>query len=145
MRNLLKSQSDTEVVYKAEKHWTSYILPIIFTVIGMVGILPVIFGSGSVRIIGIILLYVFFKGAKSLAEIIKTKIYLTKDYITISTGIFGSTVSDISLEKLEGISLSQNFIGKLLNFGTLYVSTGEVRQRYIIKNPMQLRSKIINY
>lgn len=149
MKNLLNVRADkddaVEVLYNAEKHWTSYLFPIIFTTIGLVGFIPFILGSGTVRIIGIVLLCVFFKGVKSLAEIIKTKIYLTKEHITISTGIFGSTVSDIALKKLEGISLSQNFIGRILNFGTLSVSTGEVTQRYIIKNPMKLRTKIINH
>ena len=149
MKNLLHLETnpihETEIIYNAEKHWTSYVFPVMFTVVGVIGFIPLILGSGSIRMIGIILLYIFFRGVKSLAEIIKTKIYLTKEHITISTGIFGSTVSDIALKKLEGISLSQNFIGRLLNFGTLSVSTGEVRQKYIIKNPMQLRSKIINY
>lgn len=148
MRNLLSStnvlSSNTGIEYEAEQHWITYVLPVLYVLIGIVGIVPVVFGFGLLRIIGFGLLFIFFKGAKRILEIYKTKIYLSSRHLCIQQGILNNSVHDIALEKLEGIHLAQSFIGKYLNFGTLYVSTGEVSQQYRIKDPFILRSKILN-
>lgn len=38
--------------------------------------------------------------------------------------------------------LSQSYLGKEINCGTLIVSTGGVTQSYFIENPMELREQI---
>lgn len=147
MRNILSSSepfiSNATIEYEAEQHWIIYMLPIFYVAVGLVGLLPAIFGFGLLRVIGIGLLFMLFKGAKKILEINKTKIYLSATHLCIQQGILNNSVHDIALEKLEGIHLAQSFIGKYLNFGTLYVSTGEISQQYRIKDPFTLRSKIL--
>ena len=149
MENLLKSSkpqsfNPINITYTAPKHWISYLLPIVLIVVGSIGIIPMIFGYGYLRLIAMFLLFLLFKGVKKLLEIRNTKIYLTETHISISQGVFSKIVTDISLQKLEGIQLYQNFIGKILNYGTLEISTGNISQKYTIKNPTELRSLIVN-
>uniref|UniRef100_UPI0025C5F0F8 PH domain-containing protein n=1 Tax=Chryseobacterium sp. TaxID=1871047 RepID=UPI0025C5F0F8 len=61
-------------------------------------------------------------------------------YLTLSTGILGKIFSDISLNKVEGMWVLQSFLGKMLNFGSLVVTTGGVTHLYSIENPMELRN-----
>ena len=147
MKNLLhtgeQDQLHTDIEYKAEQHWIIYVVPIVYVVVGVVGILPAIFGVGILRLVGFALLFLLFKGCKRILEIQKTKIFLSSTHLCIQQGILSNTLNDIALEKLEGIQLNQSLMGKYLNFGTLYVSTGEISQQYKIKNPLALRSKIL--
>jgi hypothetical protein len=148
MKNLLETttfqESNHLIIYEAQKHWISLVIPILFIVVGIIGILPAVSGAGILKFIGFFLLFLLFKGLKALLSFINIKIYLTENYLTIIQGVFGKTTLDIPIQKLEGIILNQNFLGKMLNFGTLTVTTGEVAQQYIIKNPEELRDVILN-
>lgn len=148
MKNLLQATiqdfEHDQILYTAKKHWISFVLPVIMIIIGSLGVIFISFGMGIVKVIGFGLLYILYKGIVAILISLNTKVYLTETHLTISQGVFGKTITDIPLNKLEGIYLTQNLFGKILNFGSLLVSTGGVNQSYVIKNPMELRSKIIN-
>ena len=144
--SLLSTKSNTinlSLVFEARQHWIVYVLPSVYVLVGLVGVIPAIFGFGLLRLISFVLIFLLMIGIKQLIAIFRTKIYLTNEYLTISAGIYTTRIIDISLQKLEAIEVSQNLLGKILNFGTLYVSTGEIIQHYRIKDPLLLRSKII--
>lgn len=147
MKNLLNSSVQSErtpiVLYTASKHWISLVIPIIYILLGLVGIVFTSFGVGMLKLMGFGLLYLLYKGVVAILKFINTKIYLTEDHLTVSHGILGKSVNDIPLNKLEAVFLNQNFLGRILNYGTLTTSTGEITQAYVIKNPMELRSKIV--
>ncbi|WP_175623332.1 PH domain-containing protein [Chryseobacterium schmidteae] len=147
MNNLLNSSfrtaNTTNILYTANKHWISLVIPTIFVLLGLVGIVFTSFGVGLLRLIGFGLLYLMYKGIVAILKYIYTKIYLTEEHLTVTYGILGKSVNDIPLNKLEAVILTQNFLGRILNFGTLTASTGDVTQAYVIKNPLELRSKII--
>ncbi len=147
MKNLLELKSpvsdNLEIIYCAKKHWIIYVIPILLIIVGIIGILPTIYGVGFVRLIGLALLYLLFRGVRSIIRIETSKIFLTKTHLTISTGLFGKTIYDISLQKLEGVALSQNMFGKMLNFGILTVSTGDLQQSYHLANPLELRNLLL--
>ncbi|MBS9768642.1 MAG: PH domain-containing protein [Flavobacteriaceae bacterium] len=72
-----------------------------------------------------------------------TRIYLYKHYITLRTGILSKNLDDISLNKYEGLSVSQSWLGRILNYGVLAISTGEISQFYLIEKPLELRKHIL--
>ena len=129
-------------LYEPKNHWISYLIPIILLTIGSLGILSNLIDRGTFQISSLLYIYFLYTGVINLTKIINTKITLSENYLSISKGIFGRTITDISLEKLEGIFFSQNFIGKKLNFGILIITTGKIHQKYVIKDPMILREKI---
>jgi len=96
------------------------------------------------QILDIGLIYLFAKGLFKLLNNLNTKIYLRYKQLSIETGGLSKQVQDISINKLEGIVVTQNIIGKLFNFGSLIISTGGIHCNYYISNPMELRDKIIN-
>ncbi|MCL1689454.1 PH domain-containing protein [Elizabethkingia anophelis] len=137
--------SSEPIKYEAKIHWFSYVIPIFFIAIGSIGVLYFLllgyaFMFGFMGIISLFLIFLFIKGIIKVIRNKNTKIYVTDNYLTLSTGILGKTFSDISLNKLEGMWVHQSFLGKMLNFGSLIVTTGGVTHLYSIENPMELRS-----
>lgn len=99
---------------------------------------------GFIGIIALSLAFLFVKGVIKLLRNRSTKVYVTDHHVSFSTGILGKTLSDLSLNKLEGMQLHQSLLGKTLNFGTLVVTTGDVTNSYFIENPMELRKVLLN-
>jgi len=151
MKNLLTDFDTTSepVNYEAKIHWISYLIPVLYIIFGSVGVLYILLLGytsilGFIGIIALFLAFLFVKGVIKLLRNRSTKIYVTDHHVSFSTGILGKTLSDLSLNKLEGMQLHQNLLGKMLNFGTLVVTTGDVTNTYFIENPMELRSILLN-
>ncbi|NML70801.1 PH domain-containing protein [Chryseobacterium sp. RP-3-3] len=151
MKDLLTDfkTSSESINYEARVHWISYVIPVFFTVIGSVGVLYFLllgykFMLGFMGIISLFLIFLFIKGIIKIIRNKNTKIYVTDNHLSFSTGILGKTLSDLSLNKLEGMQLQQSFLGKTLNFGTLVVTTGGMTHSYFIENPMELRSALLH-
>lgn len=131
------------ILYQAKIHWTLFIIPFLFTLIGVIGFLPLLFFRGFTQIIGLLLVALFCKGVYSMFNLFSTKIYLTDRHLCISAGIFNTTILDLSLDKIEGIELQKSVFGKILNYGNLLISTGEITQRISISKPEEMRLKIL--
>lgn len=148
MENLLATSEystySEDIIFKAKIHWISFIIPTLLIMVGTLGF----FGLNVkdmivVKLFSYYLVYIFFKGLLAFLRILKTDINLSEKRLTIVTGLFGRTTSDISLSKLEGMSLFQTFGGRLFGYGQLKVTTGEVSHTYRIKKPMELRRIIL--
>lgn len=151
MKNLLTGFDTTSepMNYEAKIHWISYVVPVLYIIFGSVGVLYILLLGyksilGIIGIIALILAFLFVKGVIKLLRNRSTKVYVTDHHVSFSTGILGKTLSDLSLNKLEGMQLHQSLLGKTLNFGTLVVTTGDVTNSYFIENPMELRSILLN-
>lgn len=133
------------ILFQAKIHWISYVIPILFTVIGSVGFLPLLFtkGAGIIQVISLVLVFLFIKGGVKLLNLYFTKIFITADHLSISSGFITSNVVDIPLNRIEGVFLTQNFMEKILNGGSLSVTTGLVNLKYTIADPFELRKFII--
>lgn len=151
MKDLLTDfkTSAESVNYEARVHWISYVIPVFFIVIGSVGVLYFLllgykFMLGYIGIISLFLIFLFIKGIIAVIRNKNTKISVTDNHLSFTTGILGKTLSDLSLNKLEGMHLHQSFLGKTLNFGTLVVTTGGMTHSYFIANPMELRNVLLH-
>ena len=131
-------------LYEAKIPWISNVFSILLIIMGFFGFLILTFTDRFAQILGIGLIYLFAKGLFKLLNNLNTKIYLRYKQVSIETGVLSKQVQDISINKLEGITVTQNIIGKLFNFGSLIISTGGIHCNYYISNPMEFRNKIIN-
>ena len=149
MENLLvnnKIMVETKpILFQAKIHWISYVIPILFTAVGSVGFVPLLFtkGVGIIQIIALALVFLFIKGGVKLLNLYFTKIFITDNHLSISSGFITSNVVDIPLNSIDGVFFTQNFLEKNLNCGSLLVTTGLVNLKYTIANPFELRKFII--
>ena len=73
-----------------------------------------------------------------------TEIAVTNSRFIFKTGFVARQVNEVALRKIEGVSLSQGVIGRILGYGTVQVrGTGSDRVNVrLINDPMKLRSKV---
>lgn len=119
MKNLLTDFDTTSepVNYEAKIHWISYVVPVLYIIFGSVGVLYILLLGyksilGFIGIIALSLAFLFVKGVIKLLRNRSTKIYVTDHHVSFSTGILGKTLSDLSLNKLEGMQLHQSLLEK---------------------------------
>ncbi len=164
MRDLLHDtkQEQENIIYEAKLHWILYVKPMLIIIMAI----PVMylymvtfwFSLSEFKIVvpefklinifqfiipAIILYWVLIKGVWRFLYLKMTRIYLTNKGLTLETGILAKYIDDIALNKYEGMSIHQSLLGRILNYGVLVVSTGELNQGYKIAKPLVLREYIL--
>ena len=68
---------------------------------------------------------------------------LTTRRLIFKKGIVKRTSFELLLRKCEGIRIEQSILGRLLDYGSVLVTTGEATNRYdYIKHPLQFSTSI---
>jgi len=80
----------------------------------------------------------------SLVEYVNEEYYITNKRIIIKRGVFSENITDIPIEKLEGIKVVQGFMGSLFKYGnTIILGLGGSRTcLFAIEKPNAVRRKI---
>lgn len=72
-----------------------------------------------------------------------TEYYITNKRLIVKKGIMQRNTSEIRLVKCEGVMVEQSLLGRLFNFGTIKITTGEVVNTYqFIADPIRFRTKL---
>lgn len=131
--------------YRAKIHWISYVFPIFNLVLGIIALVVITQGIGLLSAIFLPFIYLGLKAIVKISTILTTSVYMDENYITAEFGLFNRQSHTISRHKIEGMSLYQNFLGRLLNYGTFIISTGEISNSVMVANPHQFRKELIKY
>ncbi|MCT4263274.1 PH domain-containing protein [Elizabethkingia anophelis] len=147
MENLLIVQKQNteipiDIIYSGKIHWMSYFIPVIQSFLGVIGLLSFAVTIGFFKLISLGLTVLLYKGVVKILQLKFTKIYITKKYLTITTGIINKTTVDISLYRIEGKKVYQSLLGRIFNYGRVYVSTGEITKSFVIANPNEFKDSI---
>lgn len=147
MENLLIVQKQNteipkDIVYGGKIHWMSYCIPVLQSFLGVIGLLSFIVTIGFFKLISLGLTVLLYKGVVRILQLRSTKIFVTKKYLTITTGIINKTTVDISLYRIEGKKVYQSLLGRIFNYGRVYVSTGEITKSFVIANPKEFKDNI---
>ncbi|WP_185264811.1 PH domain-containing protein [Elizabethkingia anophelis] len=147
MENLLIVQKQNteipkDIIYSGKIHWISYFIPVIQSFLGVIGLLSFAVTIGFFKIISLGLTVLLYKGVVKILQLKFTKIYITKKYLTITTGIINKSTVDISLYRVEGTKVYQSIMGRIFNYGRVYVSTGEITKSFVIANPKEFKDSI---
>ncbi len=139
-KNLMDGE---HIVYEARQHWVIYWLPALLVVIAIVQFVVPTGGTG-------LLLQCCFALLLILAAVVwAVNIYggrkdiLTNMRVIFKRGIVRRNSLDLILRRCEGVSISQSIMGRILDYGTVIVSTGEVTNSFShIENPVKFSSMI---
>ena len=147
MENLLIVQKQNteipkDIICSGKIHWMSYFIPVIQSFLGVIGLLSFAVTIGFFKLISLGLTVLLYKGVVKILQLKFTKIYITKKYLTITTGIINRTSVDISLYRVEGTKVYQSIMGRIFNYGRVYVSTGEITKSFVIANPKEFKDSI---
>lgn len=137
---LLKEE---EIKYSASIHWAAFLPGIFWTLIALLA--TQFFAGGEFPYITIIFwawaAYRFIKGLfyKTFTECI-----LTNTRIIYKFGFISRQMIELQLNKCEGVSIDQGLLGRILNYGTVIVTTGGPTNRFhVIADPISFKN-IIN-
>lgn len=135
-QNLMSGEN---VVYRAKLHWIVFMWPAIFLLIALIG-----FGSGSPPAGGLFILLAVLTGLSSFIRYSTSEFGLTNKRVLIKVGLIRRHSLETLLTKVEGISVDQGILGRILGYGTIVVTgTGGMREPFHkISGPLEFRKQV---
>ena len=103
--------ADERIIFIGEIHWMRYARPILII---FLGVLALYWNMWAV------IAYIYYGLSYA----------VTNKRIILKKGILNVEALEIILTKVEGVHIEQSFLGRLLNYGTVVVTTGEVINRF---------------
>ncbi len=139
-KNLMDGET---VIYEARQHWIIYWLPALLVIVAIVQFVIPTESDG-------LMLQCCFALLLLLAALIWAvnihggrKYLLTNKRLILKRGIVKRNSLDLILRRCEGVSISLSIMGRILDYGTVIVSTGEVSNSFShIENPVKFSSMI---
>lgn len=142
--NFLKSQLQPgeEIKYRARIHYFLFVEPLCLLMVG-----GFILCDVSVPIMKWLGITVLFLGLVSLVQRIFVKIgslfVVTNRRVILKTGVLRRRVSELVLNKCEGLQATQSVTGRIFGFGTLVVTTGGATKcYYFVSKPFDFKRAI---
>ena len=132
--------SDEQVVYETKLHTIMFVEPIVALLFLM------LFFIGSL-LSGDLGASLFFLVLAVLPLVLATLAYVGSEFVVTNkrlitkTGVISRSSSDMNFNKIEGLSVDQGIVGRMIDFGTVGVrGTGGFVQRFSrIDKPFQLK------
>ena len=131
------------MVYEARQHWIIYWKPFLLMLLGIaLFAIPTQDVELIVQVIAAAVLFV-------IAAIWAVNIYggrkyiLTTSRLILKRGIVRRESTDLILRRCEGVSIRQSMMGRILSYGTVEVTTGEVVNSFqMIEDPVRFSTQI---
>lgn len=92
-------------------------------------------------------IFLLFIGVVSLVQRVMVKagsVYaVTNKRVILKTGVISRRVLDLVLAKCEGLQIKQSVLGRILNYGTITVTTGGATSSYpYLSDPVGFKREI---
>lgn len=137
--------SNEKIVYKGYLHWFTFMKGIALIVVVWAAVmvlcfynLPEVWAYVAVTLLAIMVAIVYVSLVHT-----NTEYYITNKRLIVKTGILQRNTTELRLAKCEGVMVEQSMLGRLFNFGTISITTGEVVNTYrFIANPIRFRTMI---
>lgn len=137
MGNYVQSNlsSNESVICETKLHWINFAWSIVFVLFTGASAkdLPVLFGISIIVAISVLITF------------ITSEFAVTSKRVMIKVGLISRKTFELNLAKIESVNVSQNILGRLLNYGTITViGTGGSREIfYKINKPIEFRKNIM--
>lgn len=134
-------QAGEEIKYKADIHWYIFAYPVILL------LLSAFFSSAQTGLFYYVSILLLLSGLFQLIKRIllkmDTEYVVTNKKVILKSGILNRDALELVLNKCEGIRINQSFMGRMLGFGSIVVTTGGVTNKFdFITNPIKFRNEI---
>jgi uncharacterized membrane protein YdbT with pleckstrin-like domain len=137
--------NNEQIVHKGHLHWFAYAgglsLIVILWAVAMVIIafnLPEVWAFVAVTLLALLIGYIYVWLVSK-----NTEYYITSKRLIVKKGIVQRNTSELRLVKCEGVMVEQSMLGRLFNYGTIKITTGEVVNTYqFIASPIRFRTKL---
>lgn len=131
------------VIYRAKLHWIVFFWPVMWLAIAIL----VISKSGNVGPqggVGFLTLLAIVTGVSALIKYRTSEFALTNKQVIMKTGLIKRQSLEVLLNKVEGVTVDQSVLGRILGFGAITVNgTGGTRDPFRkISSPLEFRKQV---
>lgn len=144
-KEIEKEAEDEEIVlYEVKKHWIDLVVPIFLIPLFFLYFWNIFLNSHSffswIIMFSILGLIVY-----PIARFKSDRIVVTNKFVHIKSGVLNPIETDIPINELESLELSQTTMGRMFDYGFLaYITDGERKDYGNIKTPEELEYIIEN-
>lgn len=134
-------QAGEEIKYKADIHWYIFVYPAALILLGA------FFSSAPEGILYYTGLILLLLGVIQLVKRVLFKMgaeyIVTNRKVVLKSGLFSRDALELTLNKCEGLRITQSALGRILGFGAIVVTTGGATNTFkFIADPMRFRNEI---
>lgn len=139
-KNLMEGE---QVIYESRQHWIIYWKPFLLMLLGIaLFAIPTQDVELMVQIIAAVVIFIV-AGIWALNIYGGRKYILTTNRLILKRGIIRRESTDLILRRCEGVSIRQSMMGRILSYGTVEVTTGEVVNSFqLIEDPVRFSTHI---
>ncbi len=129
-----------KVVHEAKQHSIIYTGPII---IALLSFLVFLIPAEPLVVVCIAIVIWAFAIGWAISIYGGRQYVVTTNRLIFKRGIINRNSHELLLKKCEGVQVDQSILGRMLDYGTVNVTTGEVSNSYkYISHPMKFTTKI---
>ncbi|QDK38452.1 PH domain-containing protein [Bdellovibrio sp. NC01] len=121
---MFKLRENEEIKFTAKFHWSDYIVTGFWALLFTPAVMVSIFGNAKNFSTWPLLLIGYGPLIYKVLKNKSRKYIITNQRLYVESGILSRTSTDIPLNKINDIALTQNFIERIFNVGGLKVLTG---------------------
>lgn len=139
-KNLMDGE---QIIYEARQHWIIYWKPFLLVLLAIglfaiptsdVELLVQLVAAGVLLCVALIWGLNIYGGRRYI---------LTNRRLILKRGLLGRESTDLILRRCEGVSISQSMLGRVLSYGLVEVTTGEVVNSFRnIEDPVGFSTRI---
>lgn len=121
------------IISETKLHWINFAWSIIFVLFTI-----------STELYGLLMISTAIAIA-ALIKIFNSEFAVTTKRVIIKVGLISRRTLEINLTKIESVNINQNFLGRLLNYGTIVIiGTGGTKQIFHkIDKPIEFRKTLL--
>jgi len=134
-----------KIIYKTGLHWWIYVKRIILIFFGFV-LLKASNSQGAASTIATLLILIGLIGLIQAFLLSRSSEFVvTNKRVILKTGMLKRKMTEIQLNRSEGLKVSEGIIGRMLGFGSIMVSSGGVTETFnTIPKPYEFKKHINN-
>lgn len=137
--------SNEKIVYKGYLHWFTFVKGIALIILIWAALMALCYYNvpetwiyAVVTLLAIVAAFIYVSLVRT-----NTEYFITNKRLIVKKGIIQRSTTELRLAKCEGVMVEQSMLGRLFNYGTIKITTGEVINTYrFIANPIRFRTMI---
>jgi uncharacterized membrane protein YdbT with pleckstrin-like domain len=132
------------VTYRTRLHWKVYLLPALFTLLICVPLVVLALNSTQHLLALIPVAAALLSWIRPWLERRSSEFAVTNKRVIIKLGFFSTRSVELLLSKIEGISVTQSLMGRMMGFGEIVVTgSGGTQERFDhIQAPLDFRQAV---
>ena len=137
--------NNEKIVYRATLHWWIYARGILLFILGIVIAKAAGSNEGGSAFGGLLCFAGIISLISALMRARSSEFAVTNRKVILKTGVLKRKLVELQLNRAEGLRVDQGILGRILNYGSLVVTSGSVTESFSpIAKPYEFKKQINN-